>query len=96
MATAKPTVLVTTEFCERTENAHRLGGIAEATIRGYVYHHTGYNMAEADALYLAGIVATCVEQEAGGDHVHSHADALQVSLYKILALDLAEPVAIGC
>lgn len=68
MTTSKPTVFVSTELCERVEYAYRLGGIylAEATIRGYVYHHTGYEMTEADALYLAGIVATCVEQETEG------------------------------
>ena len=65
MTTSRPTVFVSTELCERVEYAYRLGGIylAEATIRGYVYHHTGYEMTEADALYLAGIVATCVEQD---------------------------------
>jgi hypothetical protein len=77
MATAKPTVSVSTEFCERVEYAYRLGGIylAAATIRGYVYHHTGYNMAEADALYLAGIIATHVEQGTWGreNPVYSHA-----------------------
>ena len=68
MATFKPTVPVSTEFCERVEYAYRLGGIylAEATIRGYVYHNTGYVMTEADALHLARIVAAYVEQEAGG------------------------------
>lgn len=77
MATVKPSVFVTPELCDRVGYAYRLGGVylAAATIRGYVYHYTGHNMAETDALYLAGIVATHVEQGAWGrEHpVYSHA-----------------------